>query len=90
MGVNLGVCIVVTYIVRLYADVCVDQDESGVVRVPFPGSLLHYRMMVEKPLFEHFHIEYRSDNAFDWLGNGRTQEELEGTVSDYSPYITAP
>lgn len=67
----------------------IDQDAAGKVRVPFPGSLLHYMAMTKEPLYEHFVYEYRSKNKFDWLGNGRTKEELEGTVEDWSPYIFA-
>lgn len=45
-------------------------------------------MMLEQPLWEHFIIKYRTKNVFDWLGNGRTKEEVEDSVSDWSPYLT--
>ncbi|KAF5624805.1 sterigmatocystin biosynthesis monooxygenase stcW [Fusarium tjaetaba] len=56
----------------------------------WPGSMLHLLKTMKTPRFEDFNITYRSDNIWDFLGNGRTQiEELaeEGFDVDLAPFI---
>ncbi|KAF5560695.1 sterigmatocystin biosynthesis monooxygenase stcW [Fusarium napiforme] len=56
----------------------------------WPGSMLHLLKTMKTPRFEDFTITYRTDNVWDFLGNGRTQiEELaeEGVDVDLAPFI---
>ncbi|EWG55858.1 hypothetical protein FVEG_13800 [Fusarium verticillioides 7600] len=56
----------------------------------WPGSMLHLLKTMKTPRFEDFNITYRSDNVWDFLGNGRTQiEELDerGADVDLAPFI---
>ncbi|KAF5720947.1 sterigmatocystin biosynthesis monooxygenase stcW [Fusarium mundagurra] len=56
----------------------------------WPGSMLHLLKTMKTPRFEDFNITYRSDNIWDFLGNGRTQiEELaeDGVDVDLAPFI---
>ncbi|KAG5752886.1 hypothetical protein H9Q72_005652 [Fusarium xylarioides] len=56
----------------------------------WPGSMLHLLKTMKTPRFEDFNITYRSDNVWDFLGNGRTQiEELaeDGVDVDLAPFI---
>ncbi|KAH6643680.1 hypothetical protein C7974DRAFT_407401 [Boeremia exigua] len=44
----------------------------------WPGSRLHFLKMMERPRFEDYEIEYRSENMFAFLGNGFEVREFDG------------
>ncbi|CZT14616.1 related to monooxigenase [Ramularia collo-cygni] len=46
--------------------------------VLWPGSRIHYLTVLEKPRYEHFDIEYKTDNSFSFLGDGFCTRELDG------------
>jgi hypothetical protein len=46
---------------------------------------LHWRKILEEPRYEDFEITYRSNNRFQFLGNGFTLEEVSG--EDLSWYL---
>lgn len=51
----------------------------------YPGSVLHYKEMLEMLRAEDFHIKYRSANRFAFMGNGFTEREITG--GDLSYYL---
>ncbi|KXJ85363.1 hypothetical protein Micbo1qcDRAFT_237511 [Microdochium bolleyi] len=51
---------------------------GGKVTAQYPGSLVHWRLMLETPRFEDYDIEYRSRNRFEFMGNGFTEKEVAG------------
>ena len=53
-----------------------DAERKAVI---WPGSRIHYLQMLQKPRFEDYDIEYRSGNAFSYLGNGFHVREVDGT-----------
>lgn len=59
--------------------------EGGKVTAQYPGSLVHWRKLLERPRYEDFEITYRSRNRFQFLGNGFTREEVDG--EDLSWYL---
>lgn len=44
----------------------------------WPGSRLHFLKMMESPRYEDFEIEYKSENMFEFLGNGFEVREFDG------------
>ncbi|OAL32862.1 hypothetical protein AYO20_07653 [Fonsecaea nubica] len=59
---------------------------DGRVTALYPGSILHYKDMVEHIRGEDFDIDYRSKNRWRFLGNGFTQLEVEnGDLGYYVP-----
>ncbi|KAH8807486.1 putative MoxY [Xylogone sp. PMI_703] len=46
--------------------------------VCWPGSRVHYMMMLQTPRFEDFDIEYISKSRFSFLGNGFDVREFDG------------
>ncbi|KAK5052669.1 hypothetical protein LTR84_002534 [Exophiala bonariae] len=60
---------------------------NGKVTALYPGSILHYKDMVENIRGEDFNIDYRSKNRWRFLGNGFTQLEVEnGDLGYYVRY----
>ncbi|KIX10171.1 uncharacterized protein Z518_01252 [Rhinocladiella mackenziei CBS 650.93] len=59
---------------------------DGRVTALYPGSILHYKDMVEHIRGEDFHISYRSKNRWRFLGNGFTQLEMD--KGDLGYYVT--
>ncbi|KAF9876803.1 hypothetical protein CkaCkLH20_05649 [Colletotrichum karsti] len=51
---------------------------GGKITAQYPGSLVHWRLMLEHPRFEHYDIRYRSSNRFEFMGNGFTLTEVDG------------
>lgn len=51
----------------------------------FPGTRLTYFTLMEKPRYEDYDIEYQSGNPFEFLGNGFSTREYNG--SDLSWYL---
>jgi cation diffusion facilitator CzcD-associated flavoprotein CzcO len=45
----------------------------------WPGSRIHYLMMLQKVRFEDYEIEYHSGNAFNFLGDGFHVREYDGS-----------
>src|ERR1700761_343440 len=55
-----------------------------------PGSLLHHMKTLQSPRYEHYELRYHDDNVWAFLGNGRTDLEIEfenGRQVDLAPYI---
>ncbi|KZS96902.1 FAD/NAD(P)-binding domain-containing protein [Sistotremastrum niveocremeum HHB9708] len=52
--------------------------KDGPVLGPWVGSGLHYLAALGKPRFEDYRIRYVHGNRFAYLGNGQTQDEIEG------------
>ncbi|EXJ84595.1 hypothetical protein A1O3_05265 [Capronia epimyces CBS 606.96] len=61
---------------------------DGKVWGPWPGSSLHFLELMSSPRWEDYEIQYLKGNRFDFLGNGRTQRELEG--GDLAYYVKEP
>ncbi|KAL2797340.1 hypothetical protein BJX66DRAFT_348949 [Aspergillus keveii] len=59
--------------------------QDGKVTAQYPGSLVHWRKILEHPRYEDFEITYRSRNRFQFMGNGFTKEEVDG--EDLSWYL---
>lgn len=51
---------------------------GGKITAQYPGSLVHWRLLLENPRFEDYKIEYRSRNRFEFMGNGFTLPEVAG------------
>ncbi|CAI7581799.1 unnamed protein product [Penicillium crustosum] len=51
---------------------------SGHVTGVYPGSVLHFKDCLENIGGEHFHIDYRSRNRFQFLGNGESVRDQHG------------
>lgn len=51
----------------------------------YPGSLMHWRAMLEEPRYEDYDVTYRSRNRFKFMGNGFIRKEAEG--GDLSYYL---
>ncbi|KAF5591075.1 steroid monooxygenase [Fusarium pseudoanthophilum] len=51
---------------------------NGKITAQYPGSLVHWRLMLENPRYEHYNIQYRSRNRFEFMGNGFTLPEVNG------------
>lgn len=49
----------------------------------FPGSRLVYFDLLRSPRFEDYHIEYQSENGFNFLGNGFHVMEFDGSDISY-------
>lgn len=49
----------------------------GPVTAIYPGSRLHYFEMLKNVRFEDYEITYRSENRFQFMGNGYTLTELD-------------
>lgn len=47
----------------------------GPVTAIYPGSRLHFFEMLKTPRYEDYEIDYRSDNRFQFMGNGYTHCE---------------
>ncbi|KPI36748.1 putative sterigmatocystin biosynthesis monooxygenase stcW [Cyphellophora attinorum] len=51
---------------------------GGKVTAQYPGSLVHWKKILEEPRYEDFDIKYRGRNRFQFMGNGFTKEEVTG------------
>ena len=58
---------------------------NGKVTAQYPGSLVHWRKLLETPRYEDYDVTYRGRNRFQFMGNGFTQVEVEG--GDLSWYL---
>ena len=66
-----------------------DNKPHGRVYI-WPGSLLHHLKTLRTPRYEHYDLRYHGDNIWAFLGNGRTDLEIEhenGREVDLAPYI---
>ena len=66
-----------------------DNKPNGRVYI-WPGSLLHHMKTLKTPRYEHYEMRYHDDNMWAFLGNGRTDLEVEfenGKQVDLAPYI---
>ncbi|KAJ9613307.1 hypothetical protein H2200_003249 [Cladophialophora chaetospira] len=66
-----------------------DNKPNGRVYI-WPGSLLHHMKTLKTPRYEHYDLRYHDDNVWAFLGNGRTDLEIEfenGKQVDLAPYI---
>ncbi|KAI0198402.1 hypothetical protein F4808DRAFT_462870 [Astrocystis sublimbata] len=59
--------------------------DDGRIFALWPGSTLHYVECMKNIRFDDFEITY-AGNRFAWLGNGRSQTELDDTA-DWAYYI---
>lgn len=50
---------------------------EGPVTAIYPGSRLHWFEMLDRPRYEDYEIRYRTENRFQFMGNGYTQRELD-------------
>jgi cation diffusion facilitator CzcD-associated flavoprotein CzcO len=53
----------------------VDEYRTGITAI-YPGSMMHYRSMLEELRPEDFEITYRSANRFRFYGNGLTAMDM--------------
>jgi cation diffusion facilitator CzcD-associated flavoprotein CzcO len=53
----------------------VDEYRTGITAI-YPGSMMHYRSMLEELRPEDFEITYRSANRFRFYGNGLTELDM--------------
>ncbi|UPL03006.1 hypothetical protein LCI18_013940 [Fusarium solani-melongenae] len=51
---------------------------GGKITAQYPGSLVHWRLLLEHPRFEDYNIRYRTRNRFEFMGNGFTLLEVDG------------
>ncbi|PGH04287.1 hypothetical protein AJ79_07134 [Helicocarpus griseus UAMH5409] len=58
---------------------------DGRITALYPGSIMHYKEMIQHIRGEDFNITYRSKNRWNFLGNGFTQREADG--GDLGYYI---
>ncbi|KAF9874299.1 flavin-binding monooxygenase [Colletotrichum karsti] len=58
---------------------------DGKITAQYPGSLVHWLFMMNRPRFEDYDIKYRSRNRFEFMGNGFTDIEVD--VGDVSWYL---
>jgi hypothetical protein len=53
--------------------------------------MLHHLKTLRTPRYEHYHLRYDNENCWAFLGNGRTDLELEHENGrkdiDLAPYI---
>ncbi|KAJ9501902.1 hypothetical protein H2202_002864 [Exophiala xenobiotica] len=49
----------------------------GPVTAIWPGSRLHYFEALDRPRYEDYNISYRSNNRYQYLGNGYTHTEID-------------
>jgi hypothetical protein len=49
----------------------------GPVTAIWPGSRLHYFEVMKKVRYEDLNITYRSNNRFQFMGNGYTETEID-------------
>ncbi|KAK5327274.1 hypothetical protein LTR93_002658 [Exophiala xenobiotica] len=54
-------------------------NKNGPVTAQYPGSRLHWYELLDEPRYEDFRITYMSNNKFQFLGNGYTQNDLDQT-----------
>ncbi|KAL0633164.1 hypothetical protein Q9L58_007950 [Maublancomyces gigas] len=60
---------------------------DGKVTAMYPGSIIHYKELVENIRGEDFDYKYNGPNRFRFMGNGKALLELEGGHGDLSFYI---
>jgi hypothetical protein len=63
-----------------------DEYRTGITAI-YPGSMLHYKSMIERIRPEDFDIQYRSANPFWFYGCGLTAADLDPSNPDLSTYL---
>lgn len=63
-----------------------DEYRTGITAI-YPGSMMHFKSMVERIRPEDFDIRYRSANPFNFYGCGLTKLDLESDAPDLSFYL---
>ncbi|KIW95808.1 uncharacterized protein Z519_02872 [Cladophialophora bantiana CBS 173.52] len=54
-------------------------NHNGPVTAQYPGSRLHWYELLREPRYEDFRITYITNNKFQFLGNGFTQNDVDQT-----------
>ncbi|KAH8621079.1 hypothetical protein IG631_24266 [Alternaria alternata] len=60
-------------------------NATGKLTMQYPGSIVHWRKLLEEPRFEDYSFVHRSRNRFEFMGNGFTEAEVTG--GDLSWYL---
>lgn len=60
---------------------------AGYPNALWPGIALHFTKAIDKPRFEDYHIEYKHDDPFAYLGSGFTWAEKPASL-DQTPFLT--
>ncbi len=42
---------------------------------------------IKEVKFEHYDIQYKNDNMWTFLGNGRTEPEVDHDLENLAPYM---
>lgn len=63
-------------------------NRLGPVTSQYPGTRLHFCETLRTPRYEDFEITYWSHNRFQYLGNGFTQDDIDG--KNLTWYLDAP
>lgn len=63
-----------------------DEYRTGITAI-YPGSMMHFKSMLEKIRPEDFNIKYRSANPFKFYGCGLTELDLSSDQPDLSYYL---
>lgn len=63
-----------------------DEYRTGITAI-YPGSMMHFKSMLEKIRPEDFEIRYRSANPFKFYGCGLTALDLSSDQPDLSFYL---
>ena len=58
---------------------------DGKVWGPWCGSAVHFLEMMDEPRWEDWEIKYNTGNRFSYMGNGKTEREMNG--GDLSWYL---
>jgi len=63
-----------------------DEYRTGITAI-YPGSMMHFKSMLEKIRPEDFEIKYRSANPFNFYGCGLTALDMSSDQPDLSSYL---
>ena len=63
-----------------------DEYRTGITAI-YPGSMMHFKSMLEKIRPEDFEVRYRSANRFKFYGCGLTALDLSSDQPDLSYYL---
>lgn len=63
-----------------------DEYRTGITAI-YPGSMMHFKSMLEKIRPEDFDIKYRSANPFKFYGCGLTALDMSSDQPDLSGYL---
>ncbi len=62
-------------------------DPNGLLSM-YPGSRVHFFELLRHPRYEDYEIEYRSQNQWEFLGNGFAAREFDGRdTTDYMGFL---